>query len=226
MQQRESPGAASPGCASPEARLPHRKGDVADDPQLQSWSSTDYAASLAAKAQQRAARFEKAAAALPPYASDAGALTRAASTSSTSSVGQFHLPSHQALPPAGKVNSTVIDAGAYSAALQESTLARQRARQVLAGPAPFAVQPGEGGAAAAPPAEAYHYRRPGEVQPPAKVGSRSPEARVAGHKPASLSPKVTASEWDQQRMEEDGRQRVAAQEATRRRSWGTPGLLG
>lgn len=65
--------------------------------------STDYAASLAAKAQQRAARFEKAAAALPPYAADAGALTRAASTSSTSSVGQFHLPSHQALPPAGKV---------------------------------------------------------------------------------------------------------------------------
>lgn len=93
------------------------------------------------------------------------------------------------------MTSTVIDAGAYSAALQESTLARQRARQVLAGPAPFAVQPGEGGAAAAPPAEAYHYRRPGEVQPPAKVGSRSPEARVAGHKPASLSPKVGAGAW-------------------------------
>lgn len=67
--------------------------------------SVDYAASLAADAQQRAARFERAATAQAPYASDAGMLTRMGSTSSTSSMGQFHLPGQQAPLPASKVRS-------------------------------------------------------------------------------------------------------------------------
>lgn len=145
--------APSPGAYSPETR---RKMQIADKPQLHSWSrqgrgalgsgaalraarsgkllqivaaavgpvlvvppappagrpsllahptacSEDYAASLAADAQQRAARFEQAATAAPPYAADTGALARMNSTSSTSSAGQFHLPGHQAPPPASKV---------------------------------------------------------------------------------------------------------------------------
>ncbi|KAL4446725.1 hypothetical protein ABPG77_007969 [Micractinium sp. CCAP 211/92] len=203
--------------------------------------SVDYAASLAADAQQRAARFERAATAQAPYASDAGMLTRMGSTSSTSSMGQFHLPGQQAPLPASKVTSTVISSDAYAAALQESALARQRSRQVLASPAPFAVQPGEGGAAAAPSPEVFRLRKAERADPPAKVGERSPEASL--RKQAHLSPKaspgqqpsgsrgrelccVTDSQWDQQRTEEEGRQRQAVQEATRRRNWGTPGLLG
>lgn len=82
----------------------------------------------------------------------------------------------------------MIGADAYAAALHESTLARQRNWQVLASPAPFAVQPGEGGAAAAPSPEVYHLRRPEKAEPRVKVGERSPDANL--RKQAHLSPKV------------------------------------
>lgn len=41
-----------------------------------------------------------------------------------------------------------------------------------------------------------------------------------------LALQVTGSAHDQQQAEENCRQRLAAQEASRRRNWGTPGLLG
>lgn len=42
----------------------------------------------------------------------------------------------------------------------------------------------------------------------------------------AAAPQVTDAGWDQQRMEEEGRQRHEVQEAVRRRNWGTPNLIG
>ncbi|KAL4425398.1 hypothetical protein ABPG75_009414 [Micractinium tetrahymenae] len=222
QQPYNSPPSSGPGAYSHEIHLLHRKAEVADKPQLHSWSSDDYATSLAAEAQQRAARYEQAATAMPPWAADAGALTRIASSSSTSSTG----PLHQAPQPAGKVTSSAIGADASRAAHQDSAAARQRNMQAMAGSAPFAVQPGEGGTAAAPPASAYHFRRPERAEPPGKVGALPPDTRLEPRKQADLSSKVTDCEWNQQRAEDEGRQRLAVHQASRRRNWGTPGLIG